>query len=89
MSHRKGFRADGCLSGQARWQSFLPHFFFFFACHPGITQLLRGGQLTAIHPLISADTMLELVLSVGGSRLEPDCDAGFEDGKCWTLPDAV
>lgn len=47
-------------------------------CHPGIMQLLRGGQLTAIHPLISAHIMWELVLGVGG-RLEPDCGGGFED----------
>lgn len=53
--------------------------FFVCVCHPGITQLLRGGQLTAIHPLISAATMLEFVLGVGGGRLEPDCGAGFED----------
>lgn len=71
---------------------------FFCVCHPGITQLLRGGQLTAIHPLISAATMLEFVLGVGGSRLEPDCGAGFEDvfshwfvkqEKNWSLPDVV
>lgn len=53
---------------------------FLCVCHPGIMQLLHGGQLTAIHPLISADTMLELVLDVGGgSRLEPDCGTGFKD----------
>lgn len=61
------------LGGNPSWP------FFFSVCHPGITQLLRGGQLTAIHPLISADTVLELVLAVGGGRLEPDCGGGFED----------
>lgn len=48
-------------------------------------QLLRGGQLTAIHPLISADTMLELVLGVGGGRLEADC--GVEDLRMFSIID--
>ncbi len=76
---QEGFRSRW-LPGSAGSVAILPAlFFFFFFCHPGITQLLRGGQLTAIHPLISADTMLELVLAVGGGRLEPDCGGGFED----------
>jgi len=51
----------------------------FFFCHRGIMQLLRGGQLTAIHRHISAHIMLELVLSVGGGRLELDPAGGFDD----------
>lgn len=95
-SHRKGFGADGCLGLQAWWQSFLPtnpSFSCFWSALVsvcvGITLLLHGGQLTDVHPLISPDTMLELVLGVGESRLEADCDSGFEDVECWTIPDVV
>lgn len=43
-----------------------------FFCHPVITQLLHGGQLTAVHPLICTETVPQLVLNVGGEGLEAD-----------------
>lgn len=43
-----------------------------FFCHPVITQLLHGGQLTAVHPLICTETVPQLVLNVGGEGLEGD-----------------